>query len=238
MSRPAPPFARELDLLTHGALRIEGLVRASSNVTFVVEATKGRDAAWGVYKPEAGERPLWDFEAGLHARERAAFLLSESLGWHLVPPRVVRDDGPAGIGSVQWFIEHSGEHYFTLFEGDPDAHDQLRRLAVFDVIANNTDRKSGHVLRDADGHVWGIDHGLCFSAEPKLRTVVWDFAGEPIDDDLLADLAPLAESVSAELGDLLTEDELAALRERASRLLRVPFLPRRVSDFEYPWPLV
>lgn len=238
MSRPEPPFARELDLLSHGDLRILGLVPSSSNVTFIVEASRGDESTWGVYKPEAGERPLWDFDPGLHARERAAFLLSEALGWHVVPPTVVRDDAPAGVGSVQWFIEHEGEHYFTLFDGDLDAHDQLRRLAVFDVISNNTDRKSGHVLQDVDGHIWGIDHGLCFSDEPKLRTVVWEFAGEEVDAHLLADLAPLADAIPDPISELLRDDEADALRERIARLLRVPYLPRRTSDYDYPWPLV
>lgn len=238
MTALRPPFERELELLANAELRILGLVPGSSNVTFVAEATLAGESTWAIYKPEAGEKPLWDFERGLHARERAAFLLSEALGWHLVPPTVVRDDAPAGTGSLQWFVEHEGEHYFTLFEGDLDAHDQLRRVALFDALANNTDRKSGHVLQDADGVVWGIDHGLCFSDEPKLRTVIWEFQGEEIDRELLDDVERIADEVPPEVAELLSPDEVAALRERAAFLTRVPYLPRRRSDYDYPWPLV
>ena len=126
-----------------------------------------------------GERALWDFEPGLHKRERAAYLLSEQLGIGVVPPTVIRD-GPFGEGSFQWFVDadHS-EHYFTIHEQYAHHHDQLREIAVLDVLANNTDRKSGHCLL-ANGRVWAIDNGLCFSAPFKLRTVIWEFAGEPI----------------------------------------------------------
>lgn len=242
MSTPEPPFTAELDLLTTGELGIVGRVLESSNLTFVVELTSRDAYGWAIYKPQLGERPLWDFAPGLHARERAAHLLSEWLGWHLVPPTIVRDDGPLGIGSLQWYVENDGEHYFTLFEtGDLDCQDQLRRIAVFDVLTNNTDRKAGHVLRDADAHLWAIDHGLCFSAEPKLRTVIWEFADEEIDADLLADLAPLADALPPELDELkalLDPEELRQLRRRARRLLQFPFLPHETSHYQYPWPLI
>ena len=129
-----------------------------------------------VYKPHRGEQSLWDFPDGLYRREVAAYRLSEALGWGLVPPTVLRDDGPFGTGSVQLFLEADYErHYFTLLE-DGGREGELEAFCAFDVVANNADRKSGHVLVDADEHLWGIDHGLCFHAQPKLRTVIWDFA--------------------------------------------------------------
>ncbi|NLF29282.1 MAG: SCO1664 family protein, partial [Planctomycetes bacterium] len=173
-----------------------------------------------------------------HHRERAAYLLSEWLGWGIVPPTVIREDAQFGVGSIQWFIDHDGWHYFPMLEQRPDLHPQLKRMAVFDLLANNTDRKSGHVLLDAEGHVWGIDQGLCFSAEPKLRTAIWDFAREAIEEELVAAVAPLVDSVPAEIAELLSEEEVWALRNRANRIVRLPFLPQPHSQFQYPWPLV
>src|SRR5690606_20221228 len=169
----------------------------SSNATFLVTMRcGGPDAALAeqraIYKPVRGERPLWDFEPGLHKRERGVFLLSEHLGLGVVPPTVLRD-GPLGEGSYQWFVDADHrQHYFTIFEQHDRLHDQLRDIAVLDILANNTDRKSGHCLLAHD-RVWAIDNGLCFSAPFKLRTVIWEFAGESIDDDLLARVAGLVE---------------------------------------------
>jgi uncharacterized repeat protein (TIGR03843 family) len=172
---------RELTLLTEGSIELLGRIPRSSNETFLVQVTFGDDSACAVYKPEAGERPLSDFEPGLCKRERAAYLLSEALGWGFVPLTVIREEAPLGIGSLQWFIESDfQEHYFTLYGDAPETRRELARIALFDYVANNTDRKSGHVLRGDDGRIWGIDHGLCFSSAFKLRTVIWDFAGEPI----------------------------------------------------------
>lgn len=241
---PAPPYEAELALLAHGTAGFVGQVRDSSNVTLVLEltgeGTPDGDLAygWGVFKPVAGEAPLHDFEPGLHRRERAAFLLSEHLGWHVVPPTVIREVEPLGEGSLQWYIENDGMHYLPLEEGHPEVRDQLRRLAVFDVLANNTDRKSGHVLWDANHHVWGIDHGLCFSADPKLRTVIWDFEGEDIDAGLLAAVEEIALSVPEDVAELLSAREVVALRRRAARLVREPVLPTLESPYQYPWPLV
>lgn len=226
-------------LLSEGEIALVGRVADSSNATFVAEVTRGDDYAWAIYKPLSGERPLWDFEAGLYKRERAAYLLDTALQWDLVPATVIRRDAPLGVGSLQWFIEHDpAEHYFTLLREHPATHDRLRRLAVFDVIGNNTDRKGGHVLQSADGHVWGIDHGLCFAAEYKLRTVIWDFAGEAVPDDVLDDLAPLADEVPAELADLLDVREVRALRRRVQRLLDSRMLPLDTTGYAYPWPLI
>src|SRR6478609_1334923 len=231
--------ARELTLLSEGGIALIERIPRSSNETFLVGISAGDDTAYAVYKPEAGERPLSDFEPGLYRRERAAYLLSESLGWGFVPTTVIREDAPLGVGSLQWFIECDfEEHYFTLFEDAPETHADLARIALFDYIANNTDRKSGHVLRGGDGRIWGIDHGLCFSAAFKLRTVIWDFAGDPIPDPLLADITPFAEAVHPEVAELLDDGEVAALRRRVQRMLVAGSLPVDRTGMRYPWPLV
>ncbi|MGQ1798998.1 SCO1664 family protein [Kocuria oceani] len=229
----------ELALLAEGRMELLGMIRGSSNSALLVQVCLGDRSAWAVYKPREGERPLVDFPPGLHRRERAAYLLSETLGWGIVPPTVLREDGPFGVGSLQLFVEHDPlAHYFTLYDGVPGSHEALRRIALFDVVANNADRKGGHVLRGTDGRVWGIDHGLCFAAGYKLRTVVWDFGGDPVPEGLLAALAPLAESVPDELADLLTAPEAAALRQRVCRLLERPVLPVDVTGRRVPWPLL
>lgn len=231
--------ARELTLLNEGRVELLGRIMSGSNATFLVELSCVDDSAWAVYKPEAGERPLADFDAGLYRRERAAYLLSEALGWGLVPATVVRTDAPLGVGSLQWFIEgEHEEHYFTLYADAPETHAELARIALFDYVANNTDRKSGHVLRGADGRIWGIDHGLCFSAAFKLRTVIWDFAGEPIPEALLEDIAPLAADIPAGLAELLDHAEAVALQRRVQRLLQERVLPVDRTGMRYPWPLV
>jgi uncharacterized repeat protein (TIGR03843 family) len=230
---------RELTLLAEGRIEILGRILRSSNATFLVQVSCGDDSAWAVYKPEAGERPLSDFEPGLYRRERAAYLLSEYLGWGIVPPTVIREDSPLGIGSLQWFVENDlREHYFTLYAESAETHDFLAQIALFDCIANNTDRKSGHVLRGHDGRVWGIDHGLCFGADFKLRTVIWDFAGEPIARALLDDIGPLAQTVPPGVAELLDGAEVTALQLRVKRLLRERVLPVDYSGMRYPWPLV
>lgn len=230
---------RQLALLANGRIELLGRILRSSNATFLVQLSCGDDSAWAVYKPEAGERPLSDFEPGLYRRERAAYLLSEHLNWALVPPTVIREDPPLGVGSLQWFIEGDmHEHYFTLYADSPGTRAVLAQIALFDCITNNTDRKSGHVLRGDDGHVWGIDHGLCFSADFKLRTVIWDFAGEPIPAALLKDIAPLAEAVPPDVADLLDDAEVASLKRRVQHLLRDGVLPVDRTGRRYPWPLV
>ena len=241
-ARPAagpPDTAGQERLLNHGALAIVGRVVDSSNATFVVEVTEPDAYAWAIYKPESGERPLWDFEPGLFRRERAAHLLDRALGWGLVPSTVIRDDAPLGIGSLQWFVEFEpSAHYFTLLRDAPETHAALRRMAVFDLLANNTDRKGGHVLRDQDGRVWAIDHGLRFAAEFKLRTVIWDFTGDPIEPSVLESFAPLADEVPAEVAELLTDREVRALRSRARRLLDSGILPADPTGRAWPWPLI
>lgn len=235
----SPPDA--LELLRRGDLDLVGRMRWSSNATFLATLTTPGAEVPVVYKPRRGERPLWDFAPGtLCQREVAAHDLSALLGWSLVPPTVLRD-GPHGEGMVQLFVDHDPEeHYFTLLEGHSDA---LREFAVFDVLINNADRKGGHCLAGrGDGRVHGIDHGLAFHDEWKLRTVIWDFAGEPIPESLADDMSRLAaEPTRLEnvLGHLLSAPELAALRGRMDELLSVGTLPQPEPGYHsVPWPMV
>ncbi len=227
------------DLLRTGEVEVEGRMPWSSNATFLVTVCADGEQLRAVYKPVRGERPLWDFPAGLHRREAAASVLSDALGFGVVPPTIVRD-GPFGEGSFQLFVDADFEqHYFTILENRPDLHDELRRICVLDLLANNTDRKSGHCLLGLDDHVYAIDNGLCFSAEPKLRTVIWEFGGEPVPDDCVAAVEPLARDVPAALAGLLDPEEIDALQARAARLVRRPVFPNPGPDHRsYPWPLV
>lgn len=228
-----------LDLLGNAELDIEGRMPWSSNATFLARlVVDGEARGQAIYKPVRGERPLWDFEPGLHRREAAAYRLSAAMGLDVIPPTVLRD-GPLGEGSAQWFVDadHS-QHYFTIFEARADVHDQLRAIAAFDIVANNTDRKSGHVLIDGEGRVWGIDNGLCFAEEFKLRTVVWEFGGEPLPESLRAAVEAVAVAVPDEVAELLADDEVAALAERARLLADGGTFPVDPSGRRYPWPLV
>jgi uncharacterized repeat protein (TIGR03843 family) len=229
--------AAAAEVLTRGELTVKGRLPWSSNATLLVEATLNGATALGVYKPERGERPLWDFPSGLFRRELAAWHLSEALGWGLVPLTVPRD-GPYGEGSVQLFIAADFEqHYFTLREV-PEHAETLKRLCAFDLVANNADRKSGHCLLVGDA-IYAIDNGLCFHVEPKLRTVIWDFVGQPVPEPILADLRRfVGRPLPAPLTELLDEDECRALRSRARALLRKGCFPGDVIGHGYPWPLV
>ena len=230
----------QLALLQTGEITIEGRMPWSSNATFLVDVVDeaAGTACQAIYKPLRGERPLWDFEPGLHRREVAAYELSEAMGLDLVPPTVLRD-GPLGEGSVQFYVDADHQqHYFTLHESREDLHDIFRGVAVFDIIANNTDRKSGHVLIDTADHVWGIDHGLCFAADFKLRTVVWEFGGEQVLPRLVAAARCIAETPPLAVAALLDDDEVEAMQERARWLVEHPVLPVDSSGRRYPWPLV
>ena len=182
---------RALDLLTRGKLQPQGLLPWGSNYTFLVRITLDDVETAAIYKPREGERPLWDFPDGtLCQREVAAFVVSQALGWLIVPPTILRD-GPHGIGMVQFYIDcNPEEHYFTLQE-ETRFHGQFKQIALFDLLVNNADRKAGHCLRDENDHIWAIDHGVCFAVEPKLRTVIWEFAGQPIPDQLVNNLKTL-----------------------------------------------
>jgi len=230
--------AHQLHVLTCGEIEVLGRMPWSSNATFLVEVTCADETAKAIYKPLRGERPLWDLEPGLHRREVAAYRLSEALRFDLVPPTVLRD-GPYGEGSMQWFVDvDHRQHYFTIHEERPDLHHKLRAVAVFDLLANNTDRKSGHVLIDAEDHIWGIDHGLCFAADFKLRTVVWEFGGETIPAELLDAIRPVMNGVPLDIATLLADDEVAALQERARWVTTHPVFPVDQSGRRYPWPIV
>ena len=225
-------------ILASGAMEIIGRMPNSSNATLLVDVTCGEESVRAVYKPGRGERPLWDFPPGLYRREVAAYELSRALGWHQVPCTVLRD-GPYDEGSVQLFVEFEPqEHYFSIHESRPDLHDELRRMAVFDIIANNTDRKGGHVLLGTDGNVWGIDHGVCFSDDFKLRTVIWEFAGEDIPDAMLEPVAVLAGQPPAGVTDMLSASEENAMMERIDWLLENRVFPAPGSRYEYPWPIL
>jgi len=228
-----------LHLLATAEVDVEGRMPWSSNATFLVNLTVDeRPVGQAIYKPLRGERPLWDFEPGLHRRELAAYLLSEAIGIDLVPPTIIRD-GPLGEGSMQWFVEADHQqHYFTIYEARQDLHSVMREVALFDILANNTDRKSGHVLIDGDDHIWGIDHGLCFAAEFKLRTVVWEFGGETVPDELLAAAGKIADGVPLEVAALLNDEEVAAIQERAQWVVEHRVFPVDSSGRRYPWPLV
>jgi uncharacterized repeat protein (TIGR03843 family) len=228
-----------LELLGAGELEILGRLPWSSNYSFLAALRKGELDERAVYKPGRGERPLWDYPGGLFRREVAAYELSSALGLAVVPETVLRLDGPHGEGSVQRFIDADfGEHYFTLLD-EPIHHAQLRRIAAFDLLINNGDRKGGHLLKGPDGHIWGIDHGLSFHVEAKLRTVMWDFAGEELPSELVSACELVAETVPEAVAALLGPDEAQALRRRARTLLRKRRFPAPRDDYRaYPWPLV
>jgi uncharacterized repeat protein (TIGR03843 family) len=229
-------------LLQDGRILECEIIPWGSNYTFLVAMDVGQKAPLlGVYKPRRGESPLWDFPDGtLYKREYAAFLLSEDLRWHMVPPTVIRQ-GPKGIGTVQLYIHHRQEDadYFALREHY--VH-EVQTLAVFDLIANNTDRKAGHCLRGEDGRIWGIDHGLTFHHHPKLRTVIWDFGGEPIPERLLADIRRVhtALTTQQELAPVFTElllaVEVEALITRMHYILSHPQFPSLQTRRGVPWP--
>jgi uncharacterized repeat protein (TIGR03843 family) len=229
-------------LLLDGDIDVEGRMPYSSNATFLVnlrhQTDDSVDVGQAIYKPLRGERPLWDFPSGLFKREVAARVLSDAMGLFVVPPTVVRD-GPFGEGSLQWFVDaRFEEHYFTLYEQREDLHDQFRAIAAFDIVANNTDRKSGHCLIDADDRVWAIDNGLCFSVDFKLRTVIWEFGGEPLADDLRERVRTVAVDPPRGLDDLLTSDEIEAMIDRARLLAEGGMFPIDSTGQRYPWPMV
>ena len=231
--------ADALEILRTAEMEILGRMPHSSNATFLVDLSiDGEIVAQTIYKPRQGERPLWDFPSGLCQREAAAFELADGLGWDIIPPTVVRD-GPLGEGSAQLFIPaRFEEHYFTL--QDDERYDlAFRKLCLFDYVSNNTDRKSGHCLVDHHDHIWGIDNGLSFHSEFKLRTVLWDFAGQDIEHELRTDLANLAEAgLPDELVTKLDPFEHEAALTRLHALLREGTYPIDPTGHRYPWPLV
>lgn len=234
-------------LLESAELSVRGQIVNASNLTTLVEVGGPDSGVLGIYKPEAGERPLWDFARGtLHRREVAASVVSDFLGWQVVPPTVLREDAPLGRGSLQLFVEHDPRrHYFVLID-EAVYDEQLARMAAFDVLVNNADRKGSHVLLDVDGHIWGCDHGLTFHPQPKLRTVIWEFGGLVLEDAWCADLTRLISALDdpgsvlrSALRGLLAEQEAAVLSLRAQAILRLGSLPDVGEEQRpYPWPLL
>jgi uncharacterized repeat protein (TIGR03843 family) len=260
------------DALRCGELTVLGRIRSASNATFLCEATWSGETVHCVYKPVAGEQPLWDFPDGtLAGRELGAYLVSAALGWNIVPHTIIRE-GPAGPGMVQLWVDQPGDSDDTESAG-PDLVDlcppglvppgylsvlraydyagndvtlvhaddpRLRRMAVFDVIVNNADRKGGHILAGLDGQLYGVDHGVSLHVQDKLRTVLWGWAGKPIDDETLESVAALGEQLAGPLADQLREHitpaEVAALRRRIRGLLAEPVMPGPDRHRPIPWP--
>jgi len=233
-----------LEVLQKGTIEGEyGVMRWSSNYTFLLSIAHESMTTMAVYKPRKGERPLWDFPDGtLCNREMASFLTSHELGWQIVPPTVLRE-GPHGLGSMQFFINHDPNiNYFSF---DEKFRPQLQKMAAFDIIVNNADRKGGHCLVDQREHLWGIDHGITFNVDHKLRTVIWDFAGELIPDDLLAAIEQLYNKLNdpnaeflTRLCELIETAEINAFKNRLRKLLQQKHYPKPGAGPNYPWPPV
>ena len=263
----------DCELLQRGELTVIGRIRSASNATFLCEAHLGERQAHCVYKPIAGEAPLWDFPDGtLAGRELSAYLVSDALGWNIVPYTIIRD-GPAGRGMLQLWVDQPGDEVGDDVQTGPDLVDllpaghippgylpvlqaydyagdevtlvhaddiRLRRMAVFDVLINNADRKGGHILSGVDGHVHGVDHGVSLHVDDKLRTVLWGWSGKPVDDETLETVARLRDQLCGELGDQLcahiTGREVNALHARAVALLDNPVMPTPDRRRPIPWP--
>lgn len=258
-------------MLGTGELTLVGRIVSASNVTLVCEAGTGERNVRVVYKPIRGERPLWDFPEGtLAGREVASYLISDALGWGVIPETILRD-GPFGQGMVQRWVQTIDNHTdegnrmdlvdLCPPEAVPEgfrevlrAHDsegeevalvhaddpRLQRMAVLDVLLNNADRKGGHALEGLDGQVYGIDHGICLHKDHKLRTVLWGWAGEPINDALMVDIAALGTRLTGELGnrlgEYLADCEIEAVAERMTELLETPVMPQPRTQRPIPWP--
>jgi uncharacterized repeat protein (TIGR03843 family) len=262
-----------VEVLQFGELTIIGRIRSASNATFLCEANLGERQAHCVYKPIAGEAPLWDFPDGtLAGRELAAYLVSHALGWDIVPYTIIRD-GPAGRGMLQLWVDQPGDEvgdepvsgpdlvdllpaghvppgYLPVLQAYDYAGDEvtlvhaddvrLRRMAVFDVLINNADRKGGHILSGVDGHVYGVDHGVSLHVEDKLRTVLWGWAGKPVDDETLDTVARLRDQLRnglrEQLCEHITNREINALHARTVALLDNPVMPTPDRRRPIPWP--
>ena len=233
------------NLLLTARVEDQALLAAGSNYVYLLKlAHPSAGEGYAVYKPQRGEAPLSDFPDGtLYQREYAAFLVSEALGWGLIPPIVIREDGlDMGIGALQLFIEHDpAQHYFTLKEA---REAEMRRIALFDWLTNNADRKGGHCLLARDGRMWCIDQGLTFHADDKLRTVIWDFQGQPVAEELIEQVAAFAgrlesdEALRSELQALISAPEYERLLERTAQIEKVGVYPAPPLYRPYPWPMI
>jgi uncharacterized repeat protein (TIGR03843 family) len=270
------PRSDDREVLRRGELTVLGRIRSASNATFLCESNLGARRVHCVYKPIAGEQPLWDFPDGtLAGRELGAYLVSTQLGWNIVPYTIIRD-GPAGRGMLQQWVDQPGDTvgaedlradagpdlvdlfpagrpqpgYLPVLRAYDYAGDEvvlmhaddvrLRRMAVFDVLVNNADRKGGHILCGVDGQVYGVDHGVCLHAQDKLRTVLWGWAGKPVDDETLEAVAGLVDALGGSFAATLTGHisavEVAALRGRGRALLDNPVMPSPDRHRPIPWP--
>jgi len=220
----------------HGDLEIKGQFTLGSNYTFLVEVKHQDNTYQAVYKPTRGEQPLWDFEENtLALREVAAYIVSEALGLHIVPFTTLREEGPYGSGSLQQFIDYDPNyHYFNFSSEDKQL---LRPVVLFDLLVNNADRKGGHVFFENETHhLYAIDHGICFHEDNKLRTVLWDFGGQPIPDELLTRLS-LNSNLLVDLEPYLSPSEISSLKFRAERINHRGTYPRQPNDRRaIPWP--
>lgn len=229
-------------VLLHGEISLQGQFMLGSNYTFLVNVVHEGQEVPAVYKPSKGEQPLWDFpEKSLAWREVAAYLVSEALGWNFVPYTILRDEGPFGPGSLQQFIDYNPNYHYFTFKDEDKA--RLRPVVLFDLLLNNADRKGSHVIiQKRTRKMFLIDHGLCFHEEDKLRTVIWDFAGQPIPPELLADLESFRAALStpdlaSQLEPYLTPGEMTALDTRAAMLMAsgvYPLPPKDRRAFPYP----
>ncbi|HKJ28484.1 MAG TPA: SCO1664 family protein [Anaerolineales bacterium] len=230
--------------LSQGEIEVSGQFMWGSNYTFLCSISYQDETIQAVYKPTRGERPLWDFpNETLAGREVAAYLISQAGGWEMVPPTVYREDAPAGPGSLQLFIEHDPDYHFLNFSADDKA--RTRAVALFDAVANNTDRKAGHVLVGEDHHLWLIDHGVCFHTHPKLRTVIWDFAGQPLTEAEQTQLSELRTALASnsklleDLNEYLSHREILAVIRRIDQLLESGCFPYPDENRPHmPWPPV
>ncbi len=242
--------AEILQILQFGTVEIEGILPWSSNYAFLVQICQESLELEAVYKPRKGERPLWDFAQGtLCLREMSAFLLSQSLNWPIIPPTTLRKL-EHGLGSVQLFIDHNPEHHYFTLEGDPTYYEQIQKFVLLDIIINNADRKAGHVLVQKDNNLgdterlWSIDHGICFHSEYKLRSVIWEFAGQKIPTSLMEDLKNFKgqfgenHALHQQLQTLLSKSEIEAINARLNHLLEQKIFPHPGSGRHYPWPPV
>ncbi len=237
--------AAVLTALQQGEIQLQGQFVHGSNYTFLGTLQYEENSFQVVYKPTRGEQPLWDFPTGsLSRREVAAYTVSQSLGWNLVPPTIYRRRGPLGPGSLQQFIDHDPQiHFFTFSQED---RQRLRPVVLFDILINNADRKGGHILKDDQNHIWLIDHGICFHVDDKLRTVVWDFAGQPIPGDHLQEMRAFLEKLESadaglteQLRKLLMPSEIRAIAARTRSLLEQGIFPLPAENrCQYPWPPV
>lgn len=262
---PSPADA-PIERLRTAEVEVVGRFAAASNATLLVRL-RAADGSWpelpldpdgnlefgsvadgefAVYKPRAGEAPLWDFPPGtLWRRELAAYEVDRMLGWDLVPPTVSRPDAPHGPGALQWFVPHDpAEHYFALVERDePALVSQLQRMVLFDLVVDNADRKAGHVLLDRHGRIRLVDHGVSFNVEDKLRTVAWDWAGQLLPEAPRDDVGAFADRLAGDGGaeslcDLLAPEEIDRLVDRARRVAAMSRFPEPTGRRPYPWPLV